>query len=122
MSVILSATATGMGERFWIWYVTVRGELEKISSCRSWASMRTSSSRARARRGSFMSRRAASALKDPRSESAVTARNCNGEDFMAPSEGRSIDLQHCQKGLLRNLHLSHPLHPFLTFFLLLQKF
>src|ERR1700682_2971137 len=33
----------------------------------------------------------------------------------------SVDLQHSEEGLLRDLHFAHPLHPFLPLFLLLEE-
>ena len=37
-------------------------------------------------------------------------------------EGESIQLEHCEEGLLRYLHVANLLHAFLTLLLLLQQF
>src|ERR1041385_2114330 len=108
-------------------------EPDAIESSPSCASMRRSSSRASARRGSFMSTCAANAVVVAKVVAAIrrkkfgfmatplavatTARSVP-ELFAANAGGTSIDLQDGEKGLLRDLHLAHPLHPLLAFLLL----
>src|SRR5437667_11913526 len=91
--------AIGDAVRFRIWYVTLSGELLATESWKSWASTRMSSSRPRARRGSFMSTCAACA--DAAARIAATAKigtNCF-EDFMAPPDVE--DRRSCPSGQTR---------------------